>query len=126
MCWLNSWVGQNCRGPLSCISYLEKDSKDRRLKGLYKESLKALEKDCWRKFALKFRINQNGVCSSDQCICSSEHETEPHSLERMVGPLERTLLQSLTKIRNFFLIVPKLLVLILNKLGNLKHVPRAI
>ena len=22
LCWLNSWVEQNSRGPLSCISYL--------------------------------------------------------------------------------------------------------
>ena len=34
MCWLFSWVGQNPRGLLSCISYLEKDFEDRRLEGL--------------------------------------------------------------------------------------------
>ena len=38
MCWLNSWVGQNSRGLLSCISYLEKDSEDRRLDELEEES----------------------------------------------------------------------------------------
>ena len=38
MCWINSWIGQNSRGPLSCISYLEKDSEDRRLDELEEES----------------------------------------------------------------------------------------
>ena len=56
LCWLNSWVGQNSRGPLSCISYLEKDSEDRRL----------------RVKSLKFRIIQNAIRYSDQCIRSSE------------------------------------------------------
>ena len=43
VCWLNLWVGKNFGSLLSCITYLEKDSEDRKLKGLYEESLKALE-----------------------------------------------------------------------------------
>ena len=100
------------------MSYLENDSEDRRLEGLYEESLKASKEESLRKIVLKFWINQNGVRSSDQCIHSSGHEIESHLLERMMGPLKRTWLQSPMKIRNFLLIVPKLLVLILIKLGN--------
>ena len=43
VCWLNSWAGQNSGSSFSCISYLEKHSEDRRLEGLYEESLKVLE-----------------------------------------------------------------------------------
>ena len=60
--------------------------------------------------------SQNSQMPDRSCFCA---ETEPY-------PLERTCGRVLQKIRNLFLIVSKLLVLILIKLDNIKNVPMAI
>ena len=45
---------------MSCISYLKKDSEDRKLEELYEEGLKELEEESWKKRVLKFRIYPKG------------------------------------------------------------------